>query len=658
MNKVFEDKRIINALDELTKDFSKNDIELLKELIKKNNGSELELIYSLMNYTYSHPPVPVRKFVEDPPYLGLKGQVYPTLLNDLEELFSGEYDEAVLTGAIGFGKSTFSEVAMARMIYEVSCFNNPQKALGLMDGSVIAFINVSINKDSAKKVVFQGLKTKLQESQYFREQFPITNTRAEELQLTNKVWVFPVASGEQGILGYNVLGGVMDEVNFMDYVENSRRSASDSGVYDQAERIQNQLIRRMKSRYMKKGKLPGILLQVSSAAYPDSYTERKIQEAENDPKIFVRRYSQWDTPPPDKYCGKYFQISLGDTTHRPQIITCKQELEECKQKGLEILDVPIDYEADFKKDMDASIRDLAGRPTLTIHPFIVYREKVAEAMERGYNEIGLEHPFTKEITTLKDGASFDPSKLLIPKYKKLYETASSDQKESARVAYEKMKRKPRYIHIDLAKTSQAGFSVGYVHDYTEVIRRNDDGEEYTMRMPVIAIELMLRIVAPQHGEIELSNVRSLVHELRSYGYKIGKVTLDQYQSLDFKQQFIQKGINADELSVDRTPDAYHAYKDALYEDRLLMYWYEPAYIETIRLEKNEITGKIEKPKGGTKDVSDSIAGTIFLCLENAEREPSLPPMMGRLGDSRSVFTSSGNTTIVRKQLDDDDFSWV
>jgi len=304
---------------------------------------------------------------------------------------------------------------------------------------------------------------------------------------------------------------------------------------------------------------------------------------------------------------------------------------------LEILDVPIEYKFDFEKDIDSSIRDLAGRPTLSIHPFILYREKVSEAMERGPKELQLEHPFGKEITTLEDGVALNPEKLLIPRYKKLYEQADEDNIEYYKKLYNTMKQKPRYIHIDLAKTSMAGFAMGHVHDYVSVTKRNEDGEEYIQKMPIIAIELMLRIVAPRQGEIKASNVRSLIHELRSYGYKLNKVTLDQYQSLDTQQQLIQKGIDAGEFSVDRKPDAYHAYKDALYEDRMLMYWYEPAYWETIRLEKNEKTGKIDHPanKSGSKDVSDAIAGVCHHCVEFGPHAPSLPPRFGNLDGNRA-----------------------
>lgn len=98
---VLKDNRIEVMLDELTKNFSRDDVELLKAVLKEHQGYEFEVLQDLMGFTYRHWPVGVRKFIEDPQFLGLKGQVYPRILDDLEELFDGEYVEAVLTGSIG-----------------------------------------------------------------------------------------------------------------------------------------------------------------------------------------------------------------------------------------------------------------------------------------------------------------------------------------------------------------------------------------------------------------------------------------------------------------------------------------------------------------------------------------------------------------------------
>ena len=169
-------------------------------------------------------------------------------------MFEGDYVEAILTGAIGWGKSTFAEIAMCRMLYEISCLRDPQKVYGLMKGSVIVLLNVGVTLDNARKVVFQGIKSKLHTSPYFNNEFPFDAWK-NELRFPNNIWVFPAVAGSNGVIGYNVFGGVMDEVNFMSIVENSKSVAS-GGKYDQADLLYKSLIRRMKSRFMKRGKLP------------------------------------------------------------------------------------------------------------------------------------------------------------------------------------------------------------------------------------------------------------------------------------------------------------------------------------------------------------------------------------------------------------------
>src|SRR5690606_30650992 len=108
-------------------------------------------------------------------FLGLggdRGQLYPGLIDILVEVFEGDYEEVYLDGAIGWGKSTLAECAVARMLYELSCLKNPQMFYGLDPSDTIAVLNVSVNKTQAKKVVYHRLKERIKASPYFREVFP------------------------------------------------------------------------------------------------------------------------------------------------------------------------------------------------------------------------------------------------------------------------------------------------------------------------------------------------------------------------------------------------------------------------------------------------------------------------------------------------------
>ena len=528
---------------------------------------------------------------------------------------------------------------MCRMLYEISCLRDPQRVYGLMKGSVIVLLNVGVTLDNAKKVVFQGIKNKLHTSPYFVKEFPYDAWKTNELRFPNNVWVFPAVAGSSGVIGYNVFGGVMDEVNFMSVVENSKSVAS-GGHYDQADSLYKALIRRMKSRFMKRGKLPGILLQISSSRYPEDFTERRLAQSADDPLVFKRRYAQWDTLPEDRWSGKRFWISLGDGTEAPRILETEEDIRIAEEKGLPLLDIPVEFRRDFEGDIDEAIRDLAGRPTMTIRPFIRYRHKVVEALSRGA-EYGIEHPFSQTETTLQDGATFLMDKLRIPKLRKDIEKATEAEKAELEAELSRLRSKPRFVHCDLSFSSDStGIAMGYVDGFKDVTRRNEEGEEFSVRMPVIVIEFMLKINPPKGGEIQLADVRSLIYELRSYGYPIRKVTFDSFQSKDSMQQFARTGIESGHVSADTNPQVYNSYKEALYEDRLITYHYETLFQETIRLEKNEKKNKVDHPANGSKDVADAVAGVCYLCVTEGMKAPAPPPSLGELsGGPRTVVDS-------------------
>jgi hypothetical protein len=96
---------------------------------------------------YLREPVSVREFVFNPYYLGdsLSSSIYPKLLCDLEELFAGDYTEVVLGGGIGTGKTTFAAMVLAYDIYLVSCLRDPAGAYGMVPGTPLTFLNVSVN---------------------------------------------------------------------------------------------------------------------------------------------------------------------------------------------------------------------------------------------------------------------------------------------------------------------------------------------------------------------------------------------------------------------------------------------------------------------------------------------------------------------------------
>jgi hypothetical protein len=167
--------------------------------------------------------------------------------------------------------------------------------------------------------------------------------------------------------------------------------------------------------------------------------------------------------------------------------------------------------------------------------------------------------------------------------------------------------------------------MGHIAGYTDVARRDDEGNRFPERAPIIVVDLVLQIVPPIGGEIILGDVRKLVYSLSQRGFMITSVSLDSWNSADAIQKLSQKGFNAMQLSVDRTMAPYDLLKTAIYEGRIHYYDYPPLIKELQELEHDRIKGKVDHPQRGSKDSADAVAGITYTLTENSQHLPL--PMM-------------------------------
>ena len=128
---------------------------------------------------------------------------------------------------------------------------------------------------------------------------------------------------------------------------------------------------------------------------------------------------------------------------------------------------------------------------------------------------------------------------------------------------------------------------------------------------------MMRIKAPPGGEINFSDIRAMIIELKTKGFDIAGVSYDGWQSIDSLQILKEQGFNCEVLSVDRDTVAYDTLKDKIYTGKFKCYRYEPFLEEIRRLELIE-GKKVDHPptRGSSKDVTDSVAGSAFNCVTN------------------------------------------
>lgn len=478
---------------------------------------------------YEQEPATVRDFITQPEYLGLRDEVYPAIVDVLEELFEGQYNEAALCWGIGAGKSYAASLAILYLLHRTLCLVDPQRFYGVGSGSTISFLNMALNGDQARRVVFTEVLRKVTGSQWFGEHFE-PKVLSRELRFPKNIAVICGNSAETYPLGYNILGAVIDEASWLLETAGGRR--------DSAEEIYNALQRRIRSRFLDHG----LLVMISSPRHRGDFLERKMSEAATNPAVYASRKASWELKPPHLYCGQTFECA-----------------------GTQ---VPIEYQAEFQRNEQRALRDLAARPTEAFAPFFADPEVLTRAIDPE-----MCHPFDRAGELL---AGWGPTD------------------EAA-----------RYVHVDLALSRDA-CGVAMAH-----CEAGEDGQV----QPVAVVDLMLQLVPPENGELEIARIRSLVLELVDRGVNVAQVSFDGYQSADSRQILKRKGLNVKLVSVDRTAGAYETLKGMLSEGRLRWYRYEPVLQECKGLELLQGT-KVDHRLGGSKDVADAVAGAVSEAVSN------------------------------------------
>lgn len=572
--------------------------EILPEL---RAGKIPSVLDELFVADYRVTPIGIGTFITDPHYLGstLQGYVFPRIAEDLEELFEGDYTEVLLTGGIGWGKTRMAEIGIAYELYQVSCLLEPAATFGLMPGSTLAFINVSVTLFQAKRVLFGGLFDLIRRSPYFRQEFRYEPNIQSEIRFPSNIICYPVASNEQSLLGEGVFSAAFDEMNFMPIVEHSKH-APEGGTYDHAVRLYNRLSRRIRSRLNRRGRLPGHLWLISSARYPNDFTERKAAEAKTDKRIFVRAYPSWGTRPRTYFLPETFKVEVGDTTKRSRVLD-GSETNIIQER---VIEVPVDFKEEFEKDPDGAVRDYAGISVLTIRPFLARRDLVARMFQLG-EEHGLRHPFSKLDVTLQDESDF-----LLPQ--NLHWVEEDRNEKKGRRLYSAL----YFAHVDLARINDAcGVAIGHVVGPKQV-RRGHGPDAKIETKPLVRMDLVLRVVAPPRGEILAANVRGLFYQLTEQGMQFGKITYDSFGSMESIQTLRGKGFKADTFSVDADTSAYDQLKSAIYDERMICYRVPKLEEELVNLELDEKRHKIDHRPRGSKDLADCLAAVVVHCEAN------------------------------------------
>lgn len=331
----------------------------------------------------------------------------------------------------------------------------------------------------------------------------------------------------------------------------------------------------MKTRFIKDGKNPTLLILASSKRSEKSFLEEHIKRklANDHENSLIVDQPVWNVKPKGTYSEKTFRVALGNKFLQSQIIP-DDNTEDWTEKGFTVINVPIDFRTDFSDDIDRALCDFAGISSSEINKYI---------SAGAINDVitnKRKNPFTREI--LEIGNAPDD-------YAQYYDSFDLSQ------IPQELKYKPLYIHMDM---SISGDKTGIVGTWISGKKTSIDSLSQSKDL-YYTVAFAVAIKAPKGRQVSFEKNRNFIYWLKEQGFNIKGITTDTFQSYDTGQALSAKGYNYSILSVDRVTNniciPYQYLKSTIYEKRIDIFEMNLLRGELIDLERNINTGKVDHP---------------------------------------------------------------
>jgi hypothetical protein len=593
--------------------------QLVKQLVESYGlESTVRSLATMSGYT--DVPPSIDEFVDNKDFLGgmLGKGLYSKWRHGLHQIYPNQFYspfmEIILSGAIGTGKTT---IAIAGALYDLcklTYLENPQEKFKLLKSTVIVYAVINATLKLAEDVLFSQLVEWIEFSPYFRT---LANKSSGRTRFPNGLDILAGSRFDQ-TMGRAIVGSILDEMNFQNRISNQ--------AYDNY----NSIRARVESRFLGKGgSLPAHVWLVSSKSDQSGWLQTHIDKVRTQPSVKVFEYPIWEVlVEKGIYCGKTFKVFIGDKTRDPFVVERPEQV-----IGIEdalIIDIPVEYEQDFKNDIFRSLQDLAGCGTWSTMNFFSSSELIDECQLR-------ENPVTREVITID---FFDKKDLLID-YLKYHELT--------------MDSRGRFIHIDLGlKNDRTGIASTRFSGMV-TMKRHDvlTGKTLEVREPIYYTDFVMAIESRPGQEVPIYKIKNFLTDLRKRGYPIAGISADGFQSANLLQDLILLGFPAGVVtrskgkttfkpgivSTDRKRDAYDYFKNVILESRY-------SGVKHPILDKElrsliDLDKKIDHPLEGSKDVADAVCGSIWNAHINQDEYATVMPASEYLNAMEQYMKGEG-----------------
>jgi|SRR6478736_1408158 len=549
--------------------------DLFSRFQTKLSGDEFEEI-----------PVDIETFIHDPEYLNMDrngkivlSEIQYGLIRNMSQIYKLEtlvslygeaeaqriykdenYLEIIMQLGKGSGKDFTSTIAVAYVVYRLLCLKSPTT---YYNNRTIDIINIAINADQAQRVFFDNFMELIRHSPWFENKY---DDKSGYVEFPKKVYVYSGHSERESYEGYNTFMIILDEIAGF-----AMTSSSGNAKAKTAPEIYKWARRSIISRNSQHGKLVLLSFPRYKGDFIQTHYESVIADKEtilHVEEVMINADLGRDYP------GNLFEIRWEEDI----ILNYKKSRTFALRRPSWVVnptkDLQRDYAEDFYMDPADAYGGFACMPSNSEDTYFKNMQKAEDSFIRfnGVDGEGVFHPDFKP----KEGVQY-------------------------------------FMHVDLAqKHDRCAVTMAHVDSWIEY----QVSPEQIDVLPVVIVDAIRWWQPTSDKHVDFADVVNYVKAVRRRGFDIKLVTFDRWNSNDTMKDLNRNGIQTDLLSVAKKH--YDDFKVTLYDDRLV-----GPRVEELLTEMEElliVKDKVDHPRKGYKDLTDSVAGAIFDAITNTPRD--------------------------------------
>ena len=495
------------------------------------------------------------------------------------------------TGARGIGKSEIAcGVIAPYLLHRILCMKDPAKFYDIKSTEKITFAFMNIKLELTEEIALDKFQKNIQLSPWFMSKGKMTSYKNSPYWIPPEPLELVIGSQADDVVGRPIFFAFFDEISFIRNQDIDKQKQKAKDMVDTARGG-------MVTRFIRNGKNPTLMCIGSSKRSEQSFMESYIKtiiSLEDNSALIVDK-PVWEVKPKGTYGEGIFYVGLGNKYLSSIVIPDGANLNEYKEKGYKILEVPRFFKKAFLEDLDRQLCDIAGVSVSSTNKYMS-PEAVMECVNTNFK-----NPFPDILTI---GNARDD----LRQYYNFFDLNNIPTE---------LKEQPLFIHLDM---SISGDMTGIAGVW--IIGKKPSTDENQAKDLIFRVAFSTSIEAPKGYQISFEKNRNFIRWLRTQGFNIKEITSDTFQSYDLQQQLIVEGFNCSILSVDRVQDGickpYQYLKSTVYEKRLQMYKSDRLFDEFIDVERNINTGKVDHTVNFHKDALDAVCGSIFTASKYAE----------------------------------------